>query len=136
MPSLHVLVIDDEPAARQVLAAAVGAAGYSVDSAADVAEAKQKLSGGDVDVALCDIQLPDGHGIDLLKQSRATGLDTAFVMVTAFASVDYANSPDYNSDVVFAVDQGRNNEELVQLYPGRKLYKLVGTTITTYVPPE
>ena len=76
MPSLHVLVIDDEPAARQVLAAAVSDAGYSVDSAANVAEATEKLSGGDVDVALCDIQLPDGHGIDLLKQSRASGLDT------------------------------------------------------------
>jgi len=90
MPSLHVLVIDDEPAARQVLAAAVGKAGYSVDMAADVAEATEKLSGGDVDVALCDIQLPDGHGIELLKQSRASGLDTAFVMVTAFASIESA----------------------------------------------
>ena len=90
MPSLHVLVIDDEPAARQVLAAAVGKAGYSVDVAADVAEATRKLSGGDVDVALCDIQLPDGHGIELLKQSRASGLDTAFVMVTAFASLESA----------------------------------------------
>jgi len=90
MPSLHVLVIDDEPAARQVLAAAVSKAGYSVDAAADVAEATAKLSRGDVDVALCDIQLPDGHGIELLKQSRASGLDTAFVMVTAFASVESA----------------------------------------------
>ncbi len=90
MPSLHVLVIDDEPAARQVLAAAVGKAGYSVDMAANVAEATEKLSRGDVDVALCDIQLPDGHGIELLKQSRACGLDTAFVMVTAFASLESA----------------------------------------------
>lgn len=90
MSSLHVLVIDDEPAAREVLAAAVGKAGHSVDSAADVAEAQAKLARGDVDVALCDIQLPDGQGIDLLKHSRASGLDTAFVMVTAFASVETA----------------------------------------------
>jgi DNA-binding NtrC family response regulator len=83
-------VIDDELAARQVLAAAVEAAGYSVDSAENVSQAAQKLARGDVDVALCDIQLPDGHGIDLLKQSRAAGLDTAFVMVTAFASVETA----------------------------------------------
>ncbi len=90
MPSLHVLVIDDEPAARQVLAAAVSKAGYSVDTAADVAEATAKLARGDVDVALCDIQLPDGHGIDLLKHSRASDFDTAFIMVTAFASVETA----------------------------------------------
>jgi two-component system response regulator AtoC len=90
MPSLHVLVIEDELAARQVLAAAVSKAGYSVDMAADFAEATAKLSRGDVDVALCDIHLPDGDGIDLLKQSRTAGLDTAFIMVTAFASVETA----------------------------------------------
>jgi len=90
MPSLHVLVIDDEPAARQVLAEAVSNGGYSVDVAADAAEATAKLSRGDVDVALCDIQLPDGRGIDILKQSRSAGSDTTFVMVTAYASVETA----------------------------------------------
>ncbi|MBI3375191.1 MAG: sigma-54-dependent Fis family transcriptional regulator [Betaproteobacteria bacterium] len=90
MPTLHVLVIDDEPAAREVLAAAVSKAGYSVDTAADIAEATAKLVRGNVDVALCDIQLPDGHGIDLLKRSRALDSDTAFIMVTAFASVETA----------------------------------------------
>ncbi len=87
---MHVLVIDDEPAARQVLAAAVSDAGYSVDLAADTAEATAKLACGDVDVALCDIQLPDGRGIELVKQSRASGIDTTFVMVTAYASVETA----------------------------------------------
>lgn len=90
MPSLSVLVIDDEPAAREILAAAVSKAGYAVDTAADVAQATAKLAGGDVDVALCDIQMPDGHGIDLLKRSRASGIETTFVMVTAFASVENA----------------------------------------------
>ena len=90
MTALHVLVIDDEPAARQVLTAAVSKAGYSVDAAADIAEAKAKLADGDVDVALCDIQLPDGNGIDLLKHSRTLGLETVFVMVTAFASAETA----------------------------------------------
>ena len=90
MHSLNVLVIDDEPAAREILAAAVAKAGYVVDTAAGVAEATAKLAQGDVDVALCDIQMPDGHGIDLLKRSRASGIDTVFVMVTAFASVETA----------------------------------------------
>src|SRR5512138_204968 len=90
MPSLHVLVVEDELAALQVLAAAVGRGGYSVDTAAALAEAKAKLAAGDVDVALCDIQLPDGDGIELLKHSRSAGLETAFVMMTAFASVETA----------------------------------------------
>ncbi len=90
MPALHVLVIEDERAARQVLAEAVGNAGYSVDAAADFAQATAKLARDDVDVALCDIQLPDGDGIELLRQCRATKLDTSFIMLTAFASLDTA----------------------------------------------
>src|SRR3990172_12366264 len=90
MPALHVLVIEDERAARQVLAEAVGSAGYSGDTAADFAEATAKLARDGVDVALCDIQLPDGDGIELLRQCRATKPDTSFIMLTAFASLETA----------------------------------------------
>jgi two-component system, NtrC family, response regulator AtoC len=115
MPSLNVLVIDDEAAARQVLAAAVRRAGHSVDTAGDVAEARAKLSRGDVDVALCDIQLPDGLGIDLLKQSRASGLDTAFVMVTAFASVETAVEALRSGAYDYIIKPVRNEEVLNRL---------------------
>src|SRR5487761_2016917 len=90
MPSLHVLVVDDEPALRQILAAAVAKAGYSVDQASGVADATAKLARGDIDVALCDIKMPDGNGIDLVRSSREAGIDTTFVMVTGFASLETA----------------------------------------------
>ena len=90
MSSLHVLVIDDEPALRQILAAAVTKAGYSVDQASGAAEAAAKLARGDVDVALCDIKMPDGNGIDLVRNSRAAGVETTFIMVTGFASLETA----------------------------------------------
>lgn len=90
MPALHVLVIEDERAARQVLAEAVSNAGYSVDTAADFAAATAKLARDDVDAALCDIKLPDGDGIELLRQCRASKLDTSFIMLTAFASLETA----------------------------------------------
>ena len=90
MPSQHILVIDDEMAQRQVLAAVLKKEGYSVDVAAGAAEGATKLARGDVDVALCDIKMPDGDGIELLRQNRATGIDTVFVMVTAMASVETA----------------------------------------------
>lgn len=90
MSSLHVLVIDDEPALRQILVAAVGKAGYSVDQASGVEQATKLLARGDVDVALCDIKMPDGNGIDLVRKSRAAGIETTFIMVTGFASVETA----------------------------------------------
>lgn len=90
MSSLHVLVVDDEPALRQILAAAVSKAGYSVDQASGVVEAAAKLARGDVDVSLCDIKMPDGNGIDLVRSSRAAGIETTFIMVTGFASLETA----------------------------------------------
>lgn len=89
---MHVLVIDDEAALRQILSNLVGRAGYSVDVAATAAEATAKLVRGDVDVALCDVRLPDGDGIELVRSFKAkgSGIDTQFIMVTAFASMETA----------------------------------------------
>ena len=56
---MHVLVIDDEAAIRQILSGLVSRAGYSVDTAQNAAEATAKLVRGDVDVALCDVRLPE-----------------------------------------------------------------------------
>jgi DNA-binding NtrC family response regulator len=86
------LVVDDEAANRQILSAMIARAGYSVDVAAGVKDATDKLSKGDVDVALCDIRMPDGDGIELVQKFRAagSGTDTQFIMVTAFASMETA----------------------------------------------
>jgi DNA-binding NtrC family response regulator len=90
MPSLQILVIDDEPALRQILASVLRKAGYSIEVAAGAVEATAKLARGDIDVALCDIKMPDGNGIDVLRKARASGVETAFVMVTAMASMESA----------------------------------------------
>ncbi len=87
---MHVLVIDDEAAIRQILAATVSRAGHSVDTAENVKEASAKLVRGDVDVALCDIKMPDGNGVDLVRSFKGSGIDTHFIMVTAFASMETA----------------------------------------------
>jgi two-component system response regulator AtoC len=90
MTSLQVLVIDDEPAIRQVVSVLLRKAGHTVDQAGDGEAALERLGKGDVDIALCDIKMPGMSGIDLLRQARAVNLDTAFIMMTAFASVDTA----------------------------------------------
>lgn len=87
---MHVLVIDDEAAIRQILAATLSRAGHSVDTAENVREASSKLVRGDVDVALCDIKMPDGNGVDLVRSFKGSGIDTHFIMVTAFASMETA----------------------------------------------
>ena len=90
MPSMHVLVIDDETAVRQIAVHTVRGAGYTVSEASSASEAAAKLVRGDVDVALCDIQMPDGDGLTLLANTRSSGIDTVFIMITAFGSMQTA----------------------------------------------
>lgn len=117
MPSLHVLVVDDELALRQILADAVKTAGHSVEQACGAVEAAAKLAVGEFDVALCDIKMPDGDGIELLRRSRAAGIDTTFIMVTGFASLetavaalragasDYITKPVHRDEVLHRLSQ-------------------------------
>ncbi|OYU73936.1 MAG: sigma-54-dependent Fis family transcriptional regulator, partial [Burkholderiales bacterium PBB5] len=90
MPELNVLVVDDEPAIRQVLSAAISKAGYAVEAVGSAAEALVRLDRGAVDVVLSDVFMPVIDGIELLRQARARGHAATFIMVTAFASVDSA----------------------------------------------
>lgn len=87
---MHILVIDDERAVRDILVAACRQAGYSVDEARNCTEAASKLVRGDVDLALCDIKMPDGNGVDLMRSIKSSGVETNFIMVTAFASMESA----------------------------------------------
>jgi DNA-binding NtrC family response regulator len=115
MSSMHVLVLDDELALREILGSIVTKAGYSVDLAATVREAGAKLARGDVDVALCDIKLPDGNGIDLVREAVATGIDTAFIMVTAYGSMETAVEALRAGASDYIVKPVRNEEVLHRL---------------------
>jgi len=87
---LQVLIVDDEPAICQVLEARLAKEGYSVKSVGDAESAAKLLSRGDIDICLCDIRLPGMDGIELLRGMKAAGIETYFVMMTAYASVETA----------------------------------------------
>jgi len=90
MRSLQLLIIDDEPAIRQILSSAASNAGHTVSVAANGQEALERLSKGDIDVAVCDIRMPDISGIEVVEKARSQGIDTLFLMMTAYASVNTA----------------------------------------------
>jgi CheY-like chemotaxis protein len=82
-----VLVVDDDKDQRFLLERALTRAGHEVRTAADGAEALDRLAG--VDLVLLDYRLPDMSGIDVLRSlSRRTG--PAVVMVTAEGNEDVA----------------------------------------------
>ena len=114
---LRVLVIDDEAAICQVLADAIRRGGFDVDYVNDGEHALETLRGGDFDIALCDIKMPGIDGIEMVRQARDAGVDTTFLMMTAYASVstaieamragayDYMIKPLRNEDVLRRLDQ-------------------------------
>jgi len=113
--SLQILVVDDEPTLRQMLTLMLGRAGYDVEAAASAEEAAARLAKGDFDAVLCDIKLPGMDGIELLRRTRASGSDVAFIMVTAFASMDTAIEALKAGAADYIVKPARNEEILHRL---------------------
>lgn len=66
------LVLDGDFTARTVLSAALAHAGFGVKSASSLAEARALLASERFDVLLLELELPDGHGHDLLRELRAS----------------------------------------------------------------
>lgn len=66
----RVLVVDDEPIVRDMLAAMLEDVGLLVDTAADAEEALERLRSRRYDVALIDGQLPGMSGVDLCRALR------------------------------------------------------------------
>jgi len=76
----RVLVVDDEPNLREVIRIVLEDEGFVVREAADLSSASAALAREHFDLVICDILLPDGSGLDLL---RAHGATTSFAMITA-----------------------------------------------------
>jgi two-component system, NtrC family, response regulator PilR len=85
-----VLVIDDEPNLRELLRIVLESEGYDVREAATYAEAQQVLAKERQDLVLCDIYLPDGSGLDLVRTYHPANPDTAFVVITAHTTPAHA----------------------------------------------
>ena len=149
MKPLKVMVIDDEAAIRQIVAANLQKAGYDVLQATNGKEAFERLSKGDVQVAICDIRMPDIDGIELVRRVLAAGVDTNFIMMTAFGSMDTAIEAIQAGASDYMVKPVRKEEVLYRLAKIqdmrglraenrvlRKLVRSLGETPFTFSSPE
>jgi two-component system response regulator PilR (NtrC family) len=94
--SPRVLVVDDEADLRELLELTLLKMGLDVDSAATLAQARALLAGGeqreshDYQLVLTDMRLPDGLGLELVREVCAAHKNTPIAVVTAFGSADNA----------------------------------------------
>ena len=82
----RVLVIDDEPDLRTLYELTLLREGYRVESAADLGEARACLRDQRFDAVITDMRLPDGLGLELLKELAAEQRSERCVVITAHGS--------------------------------------------------
>ncbi|KVN82962.1 sigma-54-dependent transcriptional regulator [Burkholderia ubonensis] len=88
----HALIVEDDPNSLSGLTALLAADGFSVDTAASLAEARTALGRSIPDVVLVDLNLPDGSGFDLLQhlpQQQPNG-SLPVIVLTGNATVESA----------------------------------------------
>ncbi|MEM9693701.1 MAG: sigma-54 dependent transcriptional regulator [Myxococcota bacterium] len=86
----HVLVMDDESSILSTLKTTLTLDDYEVDVASTCKAAWAKLQKASYDLALFDVALPDGNGVELLERLRGAGHTLPVVMMSGHASVDAA----------------------------------------------
>lgn len=77
-----VLVVDDEPMVREVLASYLSHDGFEVVEAGDGDEAVDRLDDHKPDLVLLDLMLPKRHGLEVLRHARATS-NVPVILLTA-----------------------------------------------------
>ncbi len=87
---VDLLIVDDEASLRDFLSIMFEEEGWRVEAAGTLAEARTSIQQREPDVVLCDLMVPDGSGIDLLKDVKAQNPLVAFVMITAHTSTKSA----------------------------------------------
>ncbi|HLP48011.1 MAG TPA: sigma-54 dependent transcriptional regulator, partial [Candidatus Kapabacteria bacterium] len=87
---LKILVIDDDPSIRNMLAIVLKKTGYDVTCTDSGKTSLEKLKKESFDLIISDIKMPDINGIDLLKKIKSITPEIPVIMITAYASANDA----------------------------------------------
>ena len=90
MPRANILIVDDEKLIRWSMKQKLESWNYDVSEAEDLRHARSLLQQENPDLVTLDIKLPDGNGIEFLKEIRELHPGTPVIMITAFGVVDVA----------------------------------------------
>ncbi len=90
MTAPRILVVDDEADLRELLEITLVKMGLDVDSAESLAAARTRLAHKEYALVLTDMRLPDGLGIELVREVAADYKNTPIAVITAFGSADNA----------------------------------------------
>ncbi|KFC64303.1 sigma-54 dependent transcriptional regulator [Massilia sp. LC238] len=90
MTAPRILVVDDEADLRELLEITLLKMGLDVDSAATLRQARGLLEEHDYALILTDMRLPDGLGLELVREVTASHKGTPIAVITAYGSAENA----------------------------------------------
>ncbi|NIM35406.1 MAG: response regulator [Hydrotalea flava] len=82
-----ILIIDDEVKLRTLLAKMLSLEGFDVLQAGDGKTGLKKLEQQNIDIVLCDVKLPDEHGVDLAKNIKQKYPALEIILMTAYGNI-------------------------------------------------
>jgi two-component system response regulator HydG len=122
----RILVIDDDPGVRESMQRMLRSAGYTVQDA-DSGEAGFALAqGGLFDVILSDMRMPGMSGLDVLRRLRELRVDSAFIIMTGFGTiesaveamklgaVDFVQKPFFRDELLMRVRSAADRRQLAR----------------------
>ncbi|MDB5205449.1 MAG: two component, sigma54 specific, transcriptional regulator, Fis family [Flavisolibacter sp.] len=116
-----VLIIDDEEGLRKLLTRIVTLEGYEVLQGDTLKAGLDILKHRSVDVILCDVKLPDGNGVDFVKEVKARFPLPEIILLTAYGNIpdgvqaikngafDYITKGDDNDRILPLLSQAIDN---------------------------
>ena len=85
-----ILVVDDDPVVRELVADAIAEAGFEVDVCGDGVEALRKNAAKAYDLIVTDMRLPGLDGLSLIRNLKAGKSGTDVIVITGYGSIDNA----------------------------------------------
>jgi two-component system, repressor protein LuxO len=89
-PSGSILLVEDTPSLQMIYAAALDRAGYQVEVCGTAAEGRSAFARLNPSVVLLDLMLPDGTGLDVMRDMLAQAPQTCVIVITAHGSINKA----------------------------------------------
>ncbi len=107
-----ILIIDDEEKLRGLLKRIVSLEGYDVTEAGTLSGAQHILASKNTDIVLCDVKLPDGNGVDFVKDIKTAYPHIEVVLLTAYGNIPDGVKAIKNGAFDYLV-KGDDNEKII-----------------------
>jgi DNA-binding NtrC family response regulator len=126
------LIVDADDAFREKYQRYFQEQGFIVETAIDAETALTKLRDGEFDVTLTEIRLPAMSGLEMVKQAKKAGIDTGFIIITAYGErhdaiqaikagvEDWFDKSDINLDILL-----KRAIEVAEVFPLEEIERIL-----------